>query len=239
MQAPGEFEVTASVEDTYMVTRDLKKPVIHGLPPADSLNESQSQQGEGCSRQGNPSVYHLTIWKTAQWLSCARLCASRDVGIIIVSALKSSRSGGKHWEVNRRLGSVWQETLLVHRGHMASPQTTDAPVGKGDKQKGTSIPPPAVPVSESEGGAERVKGFMVRSRARLETKTARHSLTQRLRFPNVSGLATGLPWPSSRKYPKASPSGQDRHSYSPEVKINTQRPQGRGGKTGSCWSCFK
>lgn len=76
MQAPSEFEVTASVEDTYMVTRDLKKHVIHRLPPADSLNESQSQQGEECSGKENPSVYHLTIWKTAQWLSRARLCVS-------------------------------------------------------------------------------------------------------------------------------------------------------------------
>lgn len=60
---------------------------------------------------------------------------------------------------------------------MASPQTTDAPVGKGDKQKRMSIPPPAVPVSTWEGDTERVRGFVVRSRVRLETKTARHNLT--------------------------------------------------------------
>lgn len=64
----------ASVEDTYMATRDLKNMSRPGIPP-ESLNESQSQQGKGYSEKGKPSLYHLTIQKRVQWLSCAGLCA--------------------------------------------------------------------------------------------------------------------------------------------------------------------
>lgn len=45
-QVPGRIEGPASVEDTYMVMRDLEDMLLQGMP-LESLNESQSQQGEG------------------------------------------------------------------------------------------------------------------------------------------------------------------------------------------------
>lgn len=79
---------------------------------------------------------------------------------------------------------------------MASPQTTDAPVDKVSKQKGMQALralPPAAHMSTWEVGAERVTGeFVVRTKTRLDNKTASHSLTRRLHFSNMSGLATGL-----------------------------------------------
>ena len=49
---------------------------------------------------------------------------------------------------------------------------------------------------------ERVRGLAVGSTRTLDTKTAKHSLTQRRPSPRVSGLAIGLSWPAPLGHPK-------------------------------------
>lgn len=68
-QVPSKIDNITSVESTHMVMRNLKNIWLQGIS-----SESQNQQWDWCSEKGNPSLYHLTIQKLIQWLSCARLC---------------------------------------------------------------------------------------------------------------------------------------------------------------------
>lgn len=125
---------------------------------------------------------------------------------------------------------VWHETTLLSLYSLSSNHRCTC--GQGEQTEVTIGSTTCCACDHMESRwSKKVRGFVVKSKKRLNTKIAKHRLNQRLYYSNVSGLATGLLWPTPLKHPNASPSNHYHHSYSKVVKITTQRPQDTVGKT--------
>lgn len=166
--------------------------------------------------QGKAFLVPFNIPKLIRWLARARLhLTHRNKTALALSALVSVY----HWEVSSPLMLAQHETPLLHLRCQPFLQPQMHLCLRWAIQEGRTSSTSCWTMSTRKVGGERVRGVVVRSKKRLYTRTARHSLTQRLHFSDVSGLATVLLWPILLKHPIASPFSHRHHSYSKKSKL--------------------